>query len=165
MKRDMRRSDRLVTDRDTIEVFLDEAKVIHLGLEDDGEIYVVPLNYGWEWKGETLMLYCHSAREGRKIDLIGKGTKVGFSMESGISYFGDEMACHYGNYYKSIIGSGEASLLKEDEARSHALNQIMAHYSDRDHWHFAPEMLAQVEVIAVCVQDFSCKIHGEPQTV
>ena len=38
MKRDMRRSDRLVTDRDTIEVFLDEAKVIHLGLEDDGEI-------------------------------------------------------------------------------------------------------------------------------
>ena len=63
MKRDMRRSDRLVTDRDTIEVFLDEAKVIHLGLEDDGEIYVVPLNYGWEWKGETLMLYCHSAQD------------------------------------------------------------------------------------------------------
>ena len=54
MKRDMRRSDRLVTDRDTIEVFLDEAKVIHLGLEDDGEIYVVPLNYGWEWKKERL---------------------------------------------------------------------------------------------------------------
>ncbi len=90
MKRDMRRSDRLVTDRDTIEMFLDEAKVIHLGLEDDGEIYVVPLNYGWEWKGETLMLYCHSAREGRKIDLIGKGAKVGFSV---LKYTGNFSNC------------------------------------------------------------------------
>lgn len=159
MKREMRRSDRLVTDKDKVKNVLEDAQVIHLGLEDDGEIYVVPLNYGWEWQDETLMLYCHSAREGRKIDLIGEGAKVGFSMESGVHYFGDETACLFGNRYKSIIGNGEAFLLTEAEARAHALNRVMAHYSGKSDWDFAPELLAQVQVIAIRVDDFSCKIH------
>ena len=159
MKREMRRSDRLVTNKDTVKAVLEEAQVIHLGLADDSEIYVVPLNYGWEWKDGALMLYCHSARDGRKIDLIGNGTKVGFSMESSVSYFGDETACLYGNRYKSIIGNGEAKLLKEETARIHALNQIMSHYSGRDDWQFDSKILTQVQVIAICVNDFSCKIH------
>ena len=44
----MRRKDRAVTDMQEIKAFLDEQKVARLGMNDDGQVYIVPLNYGYE---------------------------------------------------------------------------------------------------------------------
>lgn len=159
MRKAMRRDDREIKDRQRINDVLKEAQVIHLGLKDGEDIYVVPLNYGYEFQGDTLMLYCHSAADGRKIDLIAPGASVGFSMECGLSYFGDASACLYGNRYKSIIGHGQATLITDAEARHHALNCIMAHYSGKSDWAFDENMLTQVKVIGIRVETFSCKIH------
>lgn len=105
------------------------------------------------------MLYCHSANDGRKIDLIAPGAAVGFSMECGMNYFSDDSACLYGNKYKSIIGHGQATLVTDENARHHALNCIMAHYSGRADWDFDENMLARLKVIGIRVETFSCKIH------
>ena len=68
----MRRKDREVTDAFKIEEIIAGCHCCRLGFNDDGEIYILPLNFGWEKQGGGYVLYFHGAREGRKIDLIGK---------------------------------------------------------------------------------------------
>jgi hypothetical protein len=41
----MRKADKEITDRDELYRILDEALVVHLGMVDDGQPYVVPLNF------------------------------------------------------------------------------------------------------------------------
>ena len=66
----MTRRERQVTDMDEIIKILNKAKVLHLGLADGDEPYVVPMNYGYEMDGDKLTIWLHGAPQGRKTDLM-----------------------------------------------------------------------------------------------
>ena len=42
----MRRSDREITDENTIKNFIENESIIRIAFCDDGDIYIVPVNYG-----------------------------------------------------------------------------------------------------------------------
>lgn len=158
--REMRRQDRKITDPAMICAVLDKCRTLHLGLVEDGRVYIVPLNYGWTEENGRYILYAHSAAEGRKIDLIRGGADVGFEMETGVEYFDAETACGWGNRYESIIGEGRATLLSTPEEKRQALAAIMAHYSARRDYTFEDAMVDLVQVIKIDVTALSCKIHA-----
>lgn len=157
--REMRRQDRRITDPAMICAVLDKCRTLHLGLVEDGRVYIVPLNYGWTEENGRYILYAHSAAEGRKIDLIRGGADVGFEMETGVEYFDADTACGWGNRYESIIGEGRATLLETPEEKRQALAAIMAHYSARRDYTFEDAMVDLVQVIKIDVTALSCKIH------
>ena len=157
--REMRRQDRRITEPAMICAVLDKCRTLHLGLVEDGRIYIVPLNYGWTEENGRYILYAHSAAEGRKIDLIRGGADVGFEMETGVEYFDADTACGWGNRYESIIGEGRATLLETPEEKRQALAAIMAHYSARKDYTFEDAMVNLVQVIQIDVTALSCKIH------
>lgn len=157
--REMRRQDRRITDPAMICAVLDKCRTLHLGLVEDGRVYIVPLNYGWTEENGRYILYAHSAAEGRKIDLIRGGADVGFEMETGVEYFDADTACGWGNRYESIIGEGRATLLETPEEKRQALAAIMAHYSARKDYTFEDAMVDLVQVIQIDVTALSCKIH------
>ena len=69
----MRRKNRQVTDWKEIKEIVGRCKVARLGMNDDGKVYVVPMNYGCETEdGGRLTFYFHCAREGRKMDVLKK---------------------------------------------------------------------------------------------
>ena len=68
----MRRREREITDEAAIRDILDKAGVLHLGLSDDGQPYVVPMNYGYRLEKGKLTLYLHGAREGYKYEVLAK---------------------------------------------------------------------------------------------
>ena len=158
--REMRRQDRRITDPAMICAVLDKCRTLHLGLVEDGRVYIVPLNYGWTEENGRYTLYAHSAAEGRKIDLIRGGADVGFEMEAGVEYFDADTACGWGNRYESIIGEGRATLLSTPEEKRQALTAIMAHYSARRDYTFEDAMVDLVQVIKIDVTALSCKIHA-----
>jgi len=158
--REMRRQDRRITDPAMICAVLDKCRTLHLGLVEDGRVYIVPLNYGWTEENGRYILYAHSAAEGRKIDLIRGGADVGFEMETGVEYFDADTACGWGNRYESIIGEGRATLLETPEEKRQALAAIMAHYSARRDYTFEDAMVDLVQVIKIDVTALSCKIHA-----
>lgn len=158
--REMRRQDRRITDPAMICAVLDKCRTLHLGLVEDGRVYIVPLNYGWTEENGRYILYAHSAAEGRKIDLIRGGADVGFEMETGVEYFDADTACGWGNRYESIIGEGRATLLSTPEEKRQALTAIMAHYSARRDYTFEDAMVDLVQVIKIDVTALSCKIHA-----
>ena len=59
----MRRSDREITDLPEILLIINGCKVIHLAMIDDGEPYLLPLNFGYACENGAFSFFCHSARE------------------------------------------------------------------------------------------------------
>ena len=74
----MRRRDREVTDAEAIELFISKQQVIRIGFYDNGEVYIVPVNYGYELNDGAYTFYFHGAKAGHKIDSIKKHDKVSY---------------------------------------------------------------------------------------
>ena len=154
----MRRKDREVTDMDKIEEIIKQCHVCRVGFNDNGKVYIVPLNFGYEIKEGRYILYFHSARHGRKIDLMEKSQNVGFEMDTGYELVKSEKACGHSALYKSIIGNGVASMIHGDE-KIHGLRLLMEHETNQFEWNFDKSMLDSVAVFKIDVTELSCKEH------
>ena len=44
----MRRNDREITDNREIERFISDQQIMRVGMYDNGEVYIVPVNYGFK---------------------------------------------------------------------------------------------------------------------
>ena len=99
----MRRKDREITDKIKIDEIMKQCHVCRVGFNDDGKVYIVPLNFGYEIKNDRYILYFHSAKQGKKIDLIEKNRNAGFEMDTGYELVKDKIACGHSALYKSII--------------------------------------------------------------
>ena len=95
----MRRRDREITDRAKILEIVAECDCCRLGLVDNGEAYIVPMNFGFEDAGSALTLYFHCAAEGRKLDLIGSGADVSFEMDCSHALRAADIACAFSYSY------------------------------------------------------------------
>lgn len=62
----MRRADREVTDQAKIQDIMDRCTCCRIGFNDDGKVYIVPLNFGYQKKENKYVFYFHGAHEGRK---------------------------------------------------------------------------------------------------
>lgn len=154
---EMRRKDRQVTDRTEIYKVLDECEVCRVGFYDAGEVYIVPLNFGYEERDGKLTLYFHSAGQGRKVELFARGGSAGFELDCGHQVVPGEKACNYTAMYKSIIGAGRThEVLEEDKL--HTMKRLMAHYTDKDP-ELPPAALTRVRMFALEVDELSCKEH------
>lgn len=155
----MRRKDREITDMNQIYEIMDNCNCCRLGFYDEGEVYIVPLNFGYEKENETTVLYFHSAKEGRKIDLIGKVESVGFEMDTDYKLNEGEIACSYSAQFKSLIGTGTISLIEDKIEKEKALQAIMLHNTKKSNWKFNDSMINSVCVFKVLVHKLTCKFH------
>lgn len=88
----MRRNDREIKDRKDIDGIIRRCLVCHLATCDNGQPYVVPLNFGYDGR----FLYFHAAPEGRKIDIINKNNRVGFEFDILHEIVTAQQACDWG---------------------------------------------------------------------
>ena len=158
----MTRRERQVTDMNEIIRILDTAKVLHLGLVDGDEPYVVPMNYGYTLDGDKLTLWLHGARQGRKIDALRANPKVFFEMEYGIEPFEGDVACKYGITYSSIMGRGTAEIVEDIEAKKAALSMLMKTQTGKD-FGFEDKMASVVGVIRIDVIEYTAKQRPLPK--
>jgi len=157
----MTRRERVVTDINKILEILDKAKVLHLGLVDGDEAYVVPMNYGYVYENDKLTLYLHGARRGRKLDLIRQNPKVFFEMDCDIVPFEGDVACKYGITYSSIMGRGLAEIVEDPEEKMKALSVLMKTQTGKD-FEFNEKLVSVVAVIRINVSEFTAKCRPAP---
>lgn len=154
----MRRKDREVTDINDLLSIVEECRICHLGLIDDKGMYIVPLNYGYEYINQRLNLYFHSAHVGRKIDAIINNPNVCIEMDCDHRLIEGEKACDYSFGFKSIIGNGKASIVSDYNEKLKGLSLLMKHETQRV-FEFDEKMVNQVSVIKVEVTEFTGKYH------
>ena len=155
----MRRKDREITDQDKINDIMRRCTCCRVGFQDEGEVYIVPLNFGFE-AGEAYTFYFHGAKEGRKIDLIQSSNQVGFEMDTNYLLHEADIACGYSARFQSVIGNGVVSMIDALEEKRHALSVIMEHHTGKKDWTFEDKMLEAVAVFKLEVTKLSCKEHA-----
>jgi nitroimidazol reductase NimA-like FMN-containing flavoprotein (pyridoxamine 5'-phosphate oxidase superfamily) len=148
----MRRTDREIIDPEEIEEIIRSAHVCRLGMIDGNRPYVVPLNFGY-CNGT---FYFHSAREGRKIEILARGQQVCIEIDGGHELVTAKATCDWGMRYASVIAYGMPRLIEDPHAKRGALSVIMAHYATGD-FEFAESALAATVVIAVDVEEITGK--------
>jgi hypothetical protein len=148
----MRRNEREITDRKDIDDIIRRCRVCHLAMCDEGQPYVVPLNFGYDGG----FLYFHAAPEGRKIDIIKRNNRVGFEFDILHDIVTAEQACKWGAKYESVMGSGTAEIVDDLEAKKEALQLIMRQYGNGT-WDFKEEILKKTLVLRVRILEISGK--------
>lgn len=156
---DMRRKDREVTDPKRIREIVEACQCCRLGFCDEGKVYIVPLNFGYEEKEGRYTFYFHSAGQGRKIDLIERTHFAGFEMDTNPEIYGKDTACSYTARFQSVIGSGSVHFVEDGPEKRAALCAIMRHYTGKEDWPFEENMLNAVCVFKMQVEELSCKEH------
>lgn len=155
----MRRKDREVTDPMRIADIISRCTCCRIGFYDNGEVYIVPLNFGYAVKDNTYVFYFHGAKEGRKIELIDKNPNVGFEMDNHYALHTAEIACGHSARFQSIIGNGLVSLVSEPEEKKLGLSLVMEHNTGKRDWNFDEKMFDAVSVFKLVVTKMSCKEH------
>lgn len=157
----MRKREYEITDEGVLREILDKSKTIHLGLSDDGQPYVVPMNYGYTLENGTLIFYLHGATEGYKYEVIRKNPKISFSIECDVIPFEGKVACQYGMAYRSVLGKGHAEIIDDVEEKKSALSILMRTQTGKE-FVFTEKLVSIVNVIKIEVTEFSAKQRPFP---
>jgi len=144
-----------ITDINEIEEIIKKAVCCRLGLVDGDKPYIVPLSFGYQRN----TLYFHGALEGRKVELIKKNNQVCFEIDSNVEVVKDEEPCHWTMKYKSVIGTGRAFIVENDEEKSRGLSLIVRHYTSGKFTFPKPE-LDPVLVVRVNIESLSGRQSG-----
>ena len=161
MKKGITKRECEVTDINKIKEILDKSMIVHVGMIDGDEPYVVPMNYGYTLEDGVLCLYLHGATLGRKTEIMKKNPKVFFEMECDIIPFEGKYACQYGTTYASVMGLGLAEVLEDVEEKKDGLSKFMKTQTGKD-FVFEDKMVSMVNVIRITAKDFTAKKRPMP---
>jgi nitroimidazol reductase NimA-like FMN-containing flavoprotein (pyridoxamine 5'-phosphate oxidase superfamily) len=148
----MRREEQAITDPAAIEEMLRSELVCRIALHDDPYPYVVPLHFVYD----AGSIYFHSARLGRKIELMEKNRHVCFEVDHLEAIVPGDAACSWSARYRSVIGEGVAGLVPEEE-RSRVLGLLMKKYGGRGDYTFTKEGLQGVAVVRIDIRAMTAK--------
>jgi uncharacterized protein len=148
----MRRKDNEITDRNAIDGIIARCKVCRIALCENGQPYILPLNFGYDGK----YLYFHSANDGEKIEIIKQNNRVGFEFDIFHEIITAETPCEWGTKYESVVGNGVAEFIESQQAKAKALKCILDQYGGSFN-ELNESALSSVAVIRVTIVSISGK--------
>jgi len=151
----MRRKDREITNRAEMEALLCGADVCRIAMTDGKEPYVVPLCFGYA----DGAIYIHSAREGRKIEILAANPVVCIEVDDCSGPIPSENPCSWEFRYRSVICTGIAEFLDDPAEKRNGLNAIMRQYG-AGQYPFTGKDLERVCVIKIIVKEMTGKKYG-----
>jgi nitroimidazol reductase NimA-like FMN-containing flavoprotein (pyridoxamine 5'-phosphate oxidase superfamily) len=100
----MRRKEKEIVDINEKLKIIAKCKVCRLAMADDNQPYIIPLNFGYAYENDILILYFHGAYEGMKIDILKKNDKVCFEIDCNHALIEATEPSKYSFAFESIIG-------------------------------------------------------------
>ena len=155
----VRRKDREINDYSKIIEIINDCDCCRLGLVDNNEAYIIPMNFGYDIIDGNILLYFHCANEGRKIDLLPKQSVVSFEMDTKHRLTEGNLGCDFSFLYQSIMGTGTVKEVSDIDEKIYGLQKIMAHYTNKTQWEFNEKVLNVTKVLKLSVSALSCKEH------
>lgn len=157
----MRRKDREVTDFETLLHIMEHCQVCRLAFNDGEYPYILPVNFGIEVRGTSVILYFHGAKEGKKYELMHANPRASFEMDCETILCSEREKGNCTMSYQSVIGKGEIRFL-EGEEKIHALDVLTAHYHPEG-FVYDPAVIPATTVYQLTVECMTGKIR--PKTV
>ena len=143
----MRRKDREITEQSFMHEVLQEADVISVAFNTGEFPYVLPFNF--ILYGDSIFIHC--AAEGRKLDLIGRDPRVAFCAAVDIRVENTTTR------YRSVCGTGIATLVDDDTLKVETLKALAAKYKAPCVFPIPERTLAATGVVRVRIESMSGK--------
>jgi len=151
----MRRTDREILNMDEILEIINKCDVCRLALFDEEYPYIIPMNFGFEYQNQRIIIYLHCANEGKKLELIYKNKKVSFEMDCSHKLIQGNKPCDCTMEYESVIGNGIIEIMKDN--KEEALTALMKHYSKVEIFTFSDKMLLATTTLKITVEKITAK--------
>jgi nitroimidazol reductase NimA-like FMN-containing flavoprotein (pyridoxamine 5'-phosphate oxidase superfamily) len=148
-------------DRETIHAILDEGMYGHVGVESDGQPFVIPALYGRF--GDEVFLHGSPLAGILGRAVAGARLCLTVSLLDGLVLA--KSAFHHSVNYRSVVILGEARRIDDREEKLEALRVIVDHViPGRSHDVRGPsdKELAATEVVALDLREASAKIRSGP---
>ena len=155
----MRRKEREVLNPSAIENIIKASKIMHVGMNDNGKVYVLPFNYGYSYEDGKYTFYIHSAKEGRKIEVLKNNPDVGFEIDIEHKLQTADTACGHSQFYQSIVGNGHIQIVDDMEEKKAYLQKIMYQQTGRADWDLPDEGVSPVYILKLEVSELTAKEH------
>jgi hypothetical protein len=152
----MHRKEREIRDFEEIEEIIETADVCRIALSDNDIPYIVTMNYGYK-KESRPVLYLHSAKNGKKIDIIKRNNAVCFQMSIDHKLGKTHLRCNCGMNYKSVVGMGKISFITDKAEKIEALNNIVDRYTKEEKHIFDEKYVDITTVLRIDIDDISGK--------
>ena len=152
----MRRKDKEITDFNVIESILKRNYICRIALSEDNIPYIIPMNYGY--KNYTLVF--HSAKEGKKIDIIRNNPEACFEITENIKIIESDEACSFGTRYRSVFGRGKMEIIDDESMKIEGLNVLMKQHSGKNNWAFSKQSLQNIVILKLDIDELSGKQSG-----
>jgi nitroimidazol reductase NimA-like FMN-containing flavoprotein (pyridoxamine 5'-phosphate oxidase superfamily) len=155
-ERRMRRREKELKNRETIEAILKQAQVGRLATVNRRGVPVIkPVNFLYV----DGRIYIHSSKKGEKIEDIRRGSPICFEVDEPIAYVaGKGSACTSDYYYRSIIINGKARLMIHQGKKLRILERMMEKYQPEGDYEGIPEeILKKTAVIEISIKKMKGK--------
>lgn len=153
----MRRKDKEIKDEETIRKIYEESSICRLGLVDNGEAYIVPVNYAWQ----NGIIYIHSAPTGKKIDILRRNNRVNFEIEYSHEIIKNEIACEWSAKYRSLMGTGLITIVNDPEVKERGLGIILKKYGFQGQPGFSDASVSGMVLLVMKVLSVTGKQSGD----
>ena len=152
----MRRKDKEITEKSVIEKIINDAEFCRIALSNGNEPYIIPMNFGYK----DNCVYMHSAKEGKRLDIMKVNNNVCFQVESQVELLRGENPCGWSTRYYCVIGFGKATIIDDIDEKRRALDIIMEKYTERPSHEYSENALNKVLAIKVELNSITCKKSG-----
>lgn len=154
----MRRNDREITEPAALRAILQAGNLLRIALVDGDRPFLLPVFYGFDGANA---LYLHSARSGRKIDILKRNNQVCFEVSLDHGIIEDKVICDFEARHRTVIGEGRAVFVQDEAERRRGLDLIVGRFTAVPDAYPA-ENLQRTAVIRIDIHALSGKQHGMP---
>ena len=157
----MRRKDREITDQNEINEIIGRCQVLNLGLNTEDYPYVLPVNFAFKASEDKRVFYFHSAQEGRKIELIKKDDRCGFTLYNDLGVKTVREGEQATNYYECVMGSGIIKEITDKEEKRKVAYELLKKYGYEGEIQFDDRVLERTYLAKIEVLSISGKANRE----
>lgn len=152
----MRRKDKEITDDSVIQEILAKSRICRLGLVENEEAYIVPVNYGYQ-NGN---IYIHSAAQGRKMEILKKNNLVAFEIEYSEEVIKDDKPCEWSARYRSVMGRGTVNIVTDPTEKKAGLDIIMRKHGSEGELIYDESSVSRIVLLVLRINSISGKQSG-----
>lgn len=124
METTIRMGNRTCTDERQINIFLQGAQTVYLGLSEHNMPYVVPLNFVFK-DGN---FYIHGANEGRKINILNHNANACLTVCENYGTIADPIPANTDTAYMSVIANGVMEIVTDLDEATAAMQVMLEKY-------------------------------------
>ena len=148
---------RMLSKKEEIEKIISEAQVCYLGMSENSNPYVLPMNFAWE----DGAIYLHAGPEGHKLEVLKANPNVCINFNTGNELFHrhKEVGCSWGMKFKSVNAFGKAVFIEGFAEKYRVMQLFMVKFSGES-YEFSEPSIRNVAIIKIEVERLTGKVYG-----